>query len=101
MKNLKFKIILILLYISTIGCQTIKEKTDKIVEKENQKLSEYIGKASDELKIDLGNPDQDFKNEIGNLIFVYNTKKYGIPCERKFEINTNLIVVGFVSKGCF
>tara|TARA_B100000900_G_C20052067_1_gene502405 strand:+ start:184 stop:489 length:306 start_codon:yes stop_codon:yes gene_type:complete len=100
-KNLKFKIILILLYISTIGCQTIKEKTDKIVEKENQKLSEYIGKTSDELKIDLGNPDQDFKNEIGNLIFVYNTKKYGIPCERKFEINTNLIVVGFVSKGCF
>ncbi len=89
------------MYISTIGCQTIKEKTDKIVEKENQKLSEYIGKTSDELKIDLGNPDQDFKNEIGNLIFVYNTKKYGIPCERKFEINTNLIVVGFVSKGCF
>jgi len=92
---------LILLYISTIGCQTIKEKTDKIVEKENQKLSEYIGKTSDELKIDLGNPDQDFKNEIGNLIFVYNTKKYGISCERKFEINSNLIVVGFVSKGCF
>ena len=92
---------LILLYIITIGCQTIKEKTDKIVEKENQKLSEYIGKSSDELKIDLGNPDQDFKNEIGNLIFVYNTKKYGIPCERKFEINSNLIVVGFISKGCF
>jgi len=89
------------LCLSTIGCQAIKEKTDKIVEKENQKLSEYIGKSLDELKIDLGNPDQDFKNEIGNLIFVYNTKKYGIPCERKFEINSNLIVIGFVSKGCF
>ena len=101
MRNLKLKIILIILCLSTIGCQAIKEKTDKIVEKENQKLSEYIGKSSDELKIDLGNPDQDFKNEIGNLIFVYNTKKYGIPCERKFEINSNLIVVGFVSKGCF
>ena len=100
MKNLKFKIILILLYISTIGCQTIKEKTDKIVEKENQKLSEYIGKTSDELKIDLGNPDQDFKNEIGNLIFVYNTKKYGIPCERKFEINQNNIIESFTSSGC-
>ena len=87
--------------LSTIGCQAIKEKTDKVVEKENQKLSEYIGKSLDKLKIDLGNPDQDFKNEIGNLIFVYNTKKYGIPCERKFEINSNLIVIGFVSKGCF
>ena len=101
MRNLKFKIILIILCLSTIGCQVIKEKTDKVVEKENQKLSEYIGKSLDELKIDLGNPDQDFKNEIGNLIFVYNTKKYGIPCERKFEINSNLIVIGFVSKGCF
>ena len=101
MRNLKFKIILIILCLSTIGCQAIKEKTDKVVEKENQKLSEYIGKSLDELKIDLGNPDQDFKNEIGNLIFVYNTKKYGISCERKFEINSNLIVVGFVSKGCF
>tara|TARA_B100001287_G_C22303298_1_gene353787 strand:+ start:209 stop:514 length:306 start_codon:yes stop_codon:yes gene_type:complete len=100
-RNLKLKIILIILCLSTIGCQAIKEKTDKIVEKENQKLSEYIGKSLDELKIDLGNPDQDFKNEIGNLIFVYNTKKYGIPCERKFEINSNLIVIGFVSKGCF
>ena len=25
------------------GCQTIKEKTDAIVEKENEKLSKYIG----------------------------------------------------------
>ena len=92
---------LILLYISTIGCQTIKEKTDKIVEKENQKLSEYIGKNSNDLKIDLGKPDKDFKNEVGNTIFVYQSKKYGIPCERNFEIDTNSIVVGFVSKGCF
>ena len=92
---------LILLYISTIGCQTIKEKTDKIVEKENQKLSEYIGKNSNDLKINLGKPDEDFKNEEGNTIFVYQSRKYGIPCERKFEIDPNSIVVGFVSKGCF
>ena len=101
MKNLKFKIILILLYISTIGCQTIKEKTDKIVEKENQKLSKYIGKSSNELRLDLGNPDEDFYNEKGNLELVYKTKKYGILCERRFETNSDLIVIGFVSNGCF
>ena len=83
------------------GCQTIKEKTDAIVEKENQKLSKYIGKSSNVLQMDLGKPDEDFKNEKGNLEFVYNTKKYGIPCERRFEINSNLIVIGFVSNGCF
>ena len=83
------------------GCQTIKEKTDSIVEKENQKLSTFIGKSYNELQIDLGKPDEDFKNDKGNLVFVYNTKKYGIPCERRFEVNAKLIVIGFVSNGCF
>ena len=83
------------------SCETIKKKTDSIVEKENNKLSQYIGSTSNNLKMDLGKPDQDFKNEKGNLEFIYNTKKYGIPCERKFEIDSNSIVIGFVSNGCF
>ena len=83
------------------GCQTIKEKTDAIVEKENEKLSKYIGKSFSNLQMDLGKPDEDFKNEKGNLVLVYNTKKYGIPCERRFEVNAKLIVIGFVSNGCF
>ena len=83
------------------GCQTIKQKTDAIVEKENNKLSQYIGKTSSDLQMILGKPDEDFKNEKGNLEFVYNTKKYLIPCERRFEIDPNSIVIGFVSNGCF
>ncbi len=83
------------------GCQTVKNKTDEIVEKENQKLSKYIGKSSNELRLDLGIPDEDYNNEKGNLELVYKTKKYGIPCERKFEINANSVVIGFVSNGCF
>ena len=81
--------------------KTIKQKTDEIVEKENKKLSKFIGKSSSELQIDLGQTDEDFKNEKGNLIIIYNTKKYGIPCERRFEIDPNSIVLGFVSNGCF
>ena len=83
------------------GCQTIKQKTDAIVEEENQKLSKFIGKSSSDLQIELGKFDEDFRNEKGNLIFVYNTTKYGIPCERRFEIDNNSIVIGFVSNGCF
>ena len=83
------------------GCQTVKKKTDEIVEKENEKLSKYIGKSSEDLRLDLGKPDQDYKNEKGNFELVYKTKKYGIPCERKFEVNSNLVVIGFVSNGCF
>ena len=83
------------------GCQTIKNKTDKIVEKENTKLSQFIGKSSNNLQIELGKPDEDFKNDKGNLEFVYNSKKYGILCERRFELDSNSIVIGFVSNGCF
>ena len=99
----KLKFIFISLFFLTLasGCQTIKNKTDAIVEKENAKLSEYIGKTSDNLQMDLGKPDEDFKNGKGNLELVYNTKKYGIVCERRFEIDSDSIVIGFVSNGCF
>ena len=83
------------------ACQTIKKKTDAIVEKENKELSKFIGKSSNNLQINLGKPDEDFKNAKGNSIFIYNSKKYGIPCERRFEISSDLIVTGFVSNGCF
>ena len=101
MVKLKFILLSLLLLILVAGCQTIKDKTDLIVEKENIKLSEYIGKTSVNLQMDLGKPDEDFKNEKGNLELIYKKKKYGIKCERKFEINSNSIVVGFVSNGCF
>ena len=101
MQKLKLYLITITMFLMIAGCQTIKEKTDAIVEKENKKLSKYIGKSSSVLQMDLGRPDEDFKNEKGNLEFVYNTKKYGIPCERRFEISSNSVVVGFVSNGCF
>ena len=97
------KLATLILFLTFIlsACQTVKKKTDAIVEKENQKLTKYIGKSSLELKLDLGKPDEDYKNEKGNFELVYKTKKYGIPCERKFELNSNFIVIGFVSNGCF
>ena len=100
MKNITvIKIIFLLIFLTS--CQTIKQKTDDIVEKENSKLNQYIGKTISNLQMDLGKPDEDFKNEKGNLELVYNTKKYGILCERRFEVNSNSIVIGFVSNGCF
>ena len=100
---LKIKLVLVLLSLLVLlsGCKTIKQKTDEIVEKENQKLNKFIGKSKTDLQIDLGKPDENFKNGEGNSVLVYNTKKYGIPCERRFEISANSIVIGFVSNGCF
>ncbi|WP_415302858.1 hypothetical protein ABXT48_06510 [Candidatus Pelagibacter sp. Uisw_101] len=101
MKKFKFILISLFFLFLVAGCQTIKDKTDAIVEKENAKLSEYIGKTSSNLQMELGKPDEDFKNDIGNLELVYNTKKYGILCERRFEVDSNSMVISFVSNGCF
>ena len=101
MYKLKVIFLSIFFFTTVSGCQTIKQKTDEIVEKENNILSQYIGKTSDNLQMNLGKPDEDFKNEKGNLELVYNTKKYGILCERRFELDSNSIVIGFVSNGCF
>ena len=96
----RFVIILFSILLLSSGCQTIKKKSDEIAGKENERLSLYIGKYSDELKNELGNPTDDFLNENGNEILVYKTKKYGIPCERKFEVNSTGVIVGFSSSGC-
>ena len=101
MKKLEFIFISLFFLIFFSTCQTIKKKTDAVIKKENIKLSKYIGKTSNNLKINLGKPDEDFKNSKGNLELVYNTKKYGIICERRFEVDSNSIVIGFISNGCF
>ena len=101
MRKLNLFFLTFVLFLMVSGCQTIKNKTDSIVEKENEKLSKYISKPASVLQMDLGKPDEDFKNTKGNFEFIYNTKKYGIPCERRFEINSESIVIGFVSNGCF
>ena len=99
---MKPKIIIILfsIFILITGCQTIKKKSDAIAEKENEKFGLFVGKEVNKMKLELGAPTEDFINEIGNEVLVYKTKKYGIPCERKFEINTSGIIVGFSSSGC-
>tara|TARA_B100000953_G_scaffold213624_1_gene176568 strand:+ start:395 stop:700 length:306 start_codon:yes stop_codon:yes gene_type:complete len=91
----------IVFLISLSNCQTIKNKTDEIAKKENKKLSQFIGQPVSELKIVMGKPTSVSKSETGSKLLIYNTKKYGIPCERKFEINNNDMVIGFQSKGCF
>ena len=97
-----FKKLIIVFFISilVVGCQTIKEKTNAIAEKENREYGKLVGKNISDLKIKLGNPNEDFINEIGNKVLIYKTKKYAIPCDRKFEIDKNNTVISFTSSGC-
>ena len=100
MKNLLLiKLIFLLILIS--GCETINKKSEQIAKEENKKLSQFIGQPVSELKIAMGKPTSVSNSETGSKLLIYKTKKYGIPCERKFEINNNDMVIGFQSKGCF
>ena len=76
MTKLKSAVSLLIIILFFSGCQTVKDKTDAIVEKENEKLSKFLGKSASELQMELGKPDEDFKNAKGNFEFVYNSKKY-------------------------
>ena len=93
------KFIFLLVFLS--GCQSINKKSEEIIKKENEKLSKFIGQPESELRIVMGNPDEETKDEKGSKILIYNSKKYAISCVRKFEINEVNMVVGFTSKGCF
>ena len=86
------------------SCQTIKEKTDNMVEKENKNLNQYLGMTYENLKIKMGKPDieviHDEPESPFKLVY-YKSKKYGIQCDRRFEIDQTDRVIGFSSKGCF
>ena len=75
MHKLKYFLTYLILIILLSSCETIKQKTDSIVEKENEKLSQFIGKSSSDLQIDLGKYDEDFNQyldlaEIFKIIFI-------------------------------
>ena len=100
MKYFKTALSLLIVLILFSGCQTIKKKSDEIAEKENEKFGLFVGKEVNEMRLELGAPTEDYINENGNEMLIYKTKKYGIPCERKFEVNASGTIVGFSSSGC-
>ena len=101
MRYLKTFFTLVIVLILLSGCQTIKKKSDEVAERENEKFGLFVGKQVNEMKLELGAPTEDLIiNEAGNEVLVYKTKKYGIPCERKFEVNSSGVIVAFSSSGC-
>ena len=101
MKKLVFFSILILLNFFNAGCNTVKEKTDSILNEENKNLSAFINKPEENLRISLGEPDFQINSDEGYRLLFYKNKKFGITCTRMFEIDESGYVIGFTSKGCF
>ena len=100
MKILNVFFVVVFLFLLN-GCQTIENKSQSAIKKENEKLSQFLQQSESELKIVMGEPDNIIKSDKGTTFLIYTKKKYSITCERKFEIDKNKMVVGFTSKGCF
>ncbi len=98
------KIIIIILLIPLFyGCQTVQDKTNNFVEKEEKYLKKFIHKKIDKVIQEFGKPTQYLTPdpEYGGGKLIYNTKKLGINCVRTFEVDASESVIGFSSKGCF
>ncbi len=98
MKNFFF-IYAIAIFLTIVSCKTVSKKVDAVSEEEKKKLSRFLNKSADELKIEFGKPDFIEVNSK-NKIFVYYDSKFKIKCERRFEIQ-NSKVVGYSSKNCW
>ena len=99
--KIKFAITFISILLVTAGCQTIQNKTNEVVEKENKKYGLFVGEDVNKMRIELGAPSEDIINSTGNEVLIYKTKKYGMPCERRFDVNASGTIIAFSSSGCF
>ena len=91
----------ILLVFLLSSCQSIENKTDKIGKKEIKEIGKFLQQPESELKIEMGEPDEVKHDEKGSKFYIYKKKKYGITCEKKFEIDQNKMIVAVSSRGCF
>ena len=90
-----------LLVFLLFGCQAIEDKAENIGKKEVKEISKFLQQPESELKIAMGEPTEVLNTEKGTKFLIYKKKKYGIVCEKKFEIDKNKIVIAVSSRGCF
>ena len=98
------KIAIIILTIVLIqGCQTVQNKTNNLVEKEEKYLVKFVNKKIEKVIQEFGEPTQYLSPDpdSGGGKLIYYTKKYGINCVRTFEVDESERIVGFSSIGCF
>ena len=98
------KIIYIFIYVLSFlvasGCQIIENKSQSVIKKENKNLSKFLQQPESELKIVMGEPNEVVYDNKGSKFFIYKKKKYNITCERKFEIDQNMMIIAFTTRGC-
>ena len=78
MKNFFFttvNLVLIFSFFLFVSCKTVSKKVDKAVLEEEKKLTMFLNKPVNELKIELGEPDLVEINSNKNKDYVYYKSK--------------------------
>ena len=70
-----FTFFVFILFFINSGCQTIENKSQSAIKKENEKLSKFLQQPESELKIVMGEPDGVIKDGKGSTFLVYTKKK--------------------------
>ena len=68
------------------GCQTIENKSQSAIKKENEKLSKFLQQPESELKIVLGEPDDIIKSDQGTKFLVYKKKNIILPVKESLKL---------------
>ena len=103
MKKLTF-LFLTILFLLITSCKTVQNKADEVIQKEDEYLMKFLNKKKDLLIAEFGAPDLISPNDgepTGSGKIIYVSKKYGIKCQRSFEIDESDFVISYSSKGCF
>ena len=101
MSKIKFVALILLSSLIFTSCQTVSKKIDEKAALEEKELSKWLNKSESELKIEYGQPNKVEFLKTRNRNYIYKSEKLKIKCERKFEINTKNMIIGFSSKNCF
>ena len=99
----KIKLLIFIVFIFSIitGCQSVSKKIDEKTAQEEKELSKWLNQSELELKAVYGQPNDIKFLKNKNKYYFYNSIKFKIKCERRFEINPKNIIIGFSSKNCF
>ena len=61
------------------GCQTIENKSQRAIKKENEKLSKFLQQPETELKIVMGEPNRVTYDNKGSKFFIYISENIKLP----------------------
>ncbi len=98
--NIFKKLTILSLFFFLFQCVFVDNEISKSQEKEKKILEKYLGKKSNSLKKQFGNPEK-ITFESPYKIYIYKKSQLIVKCERRFYINPKKDVIEkFDSQNC-